>query len=132
MNFFFCLTVAAGGAAGSLLRHLISELTLPFTRHFPWSTLAVNVLGCFIIGFFNTLSMTIFPAIPDMVRLFIMIGICGGFTTFSSFSLQTLDLFLEKSPFHAFANILLTCALCFFAVWGGSTLCSTFFSWFSP
>lgn len=86
------LAVALGTAIGGVARTLISLAALETTGHgFPWATLAVNVVGSFIIGFYATLSA------PDgrlfvgaRQRHFVMTGICGGFTTFSVFSLETL------------------------------------------
>ena len=84
--------VAVGGALGSLLRFWmtgwIGALTGP---RFPWHTLVINVLGSLVIGWFGTLTAERLPIHAD-ARIFVMVGICGGFTTFSSFSLQSLDL----------------------------------------
>lgn len=87
---------------------------------FPLGTLAINVLGSFIIGFFATLTdpdgrLLVHPT----TRQFVMVGICGGFTTFSSFSLQTLSLVREGEWLYAGANISLSVILCLFAVWLG-------------
>src|SRR5436190_5626768 len=87
---------------------------------FPWGTLVVNVTGSFIIGFFDTLTG------PDgrilagtTARQFVMIGICGGYTTFSSFSLQTLALVRDGDWLRAFANVVASTVLCLVAVWIG-------------
>ena len=87
---------------------------------FPWGTIAVNILGSFIIGFFATLTG------PDgrvyvgsLGRQFVMIGICGGYTTFSSFSLQTLNLANDGEWFRAGANIVVSVVCCLVAVWIG-------------
>jgi CrcB protein len=87
---------------------------------FPWGTFAVNVIGSFIIGFFATLTG------PDgrvyvgtTGRQFVMVGICGGYTTFSSFSLQTLNLMNDGEWFRAGANIGLSVLCCLVAVWVG-------------
>jgi len=87
---------------------------------FPWGTLVVNVVGSWIIGFFFTLTE------PDgrllvgtTARQFVMIGICGGFTTFSSFSLQTLNLARDGDWLRASANIVASVFLCLVAVWLG-------------
>jgi CrcB protein len=87
---------------------------------FPWGTLIVNITGSFVIGFFATLTG------PDgrflvgtTARQFVMVGICGGYTTFSSFSLQTLNLAREGEWFRAGGNIGLSVVLCLLAVWLG-------------
>ena len=87
---------------------------------FPWGTIIINVIGSFIIGFFATLTG------PDgrllvgsTTRQFVMIGLCGGFTTFSSFSLQTLNLVRNGEALNAGANVILSVALCLIAVWLG-------------
>ena len=87
------LWVTVGSALGGLLRFALGKLMLSFdvSIGFPIGTVLINVLGSFVIGYFGTLTLHSgkYPA-SDNVRLFVMVGICGGFTTFSSFSLQTL------------------------------------------
>jgi CrcB protein len=115
------LWVALGGAIGSVLRFWLS---LVAGRHwgetFPWGTLIVNVTGCFLIGLFGTLTA------PDGrwpvgsgFRIFFMAGICGGYTTFSAFSLQTLDLIHNREFLYAAWNILGSVTFCLLAVWLG-------------
>jgi CrcB protein len=94
---------------------------------FPWGTLIVNVVGSFIIGFFATLTG------PDgrwfvgsTERLFVMVGICGGYTTFSSFSLQTLNLLRDGEWLYAGCNIVASVVLCLLAVWIGHVAASSF------
>jgi CrcB protein len=117
MSFTTCLYVTAGGALGSLARYALSVWALPVSRTLPWGTIGINILGSFIIGFFGTLTLAQgrFPA-AENIRLFVMIGICGGFTTFSSFSLQTLDLLRGGALLRAGANIVLSVVLCVAAV----------------
>ena len=88
MSFTTCLYVMIGGAIGSLARYLVSLWALPVSRDLPWGTIGINILGSFIIGFFGTLTLAQgrFPVSENM-RLFVMVGVCGGFTPFSSFSL---------------------------------------------
>jgi CrcB protein len=113
--------VMAGGALGTLARFLLSTFVAThFDETFPWGTLIINVTGSFIIGFFGTLTD------PDGVvmvsgqaRTFFMIGICGGYTTFSSFSLQTLRLAQNGQWFNAGANVLASNIGCLVAVWLG-------------
>ena len=87
------LWVTIGSAIGGLLRYAITRLTIPISLGVPWGTILINVLGSFVIGYFGTLTLQTgrYPA-SDNMRLFVMVGLCGGFTTFSSFSLQTFDL----------------------------------------
>jgi protein CrcB len=115
------LYIAMGGAIGSVLRALTANAFVRMAGpHFPWGTIFINVTGSFIIGFFGALTTSDgrFTAHPD-ARAFVMIGICGGFTTFSSFSLQTLDLARDGKFTEAFANIALSVVLCLLAVTAG-------------
>ncbi len=119
--------IAIGSALGGMARfwcsgavaHLIGET-------FPWGTLIVNIVGSFIIGFFATLTG------PDgrvfvggAARPFVMVGFCGGYTTFSSFSLQTLNLMHDGEWLAAGMNAALSFALCMIAVWAGFMLAAT-------
>ncbi len=113
--------VAVGGALGTTGRYFISGVAARLIGEtFPWGTLIVNVTGSFIIGFFAALTG------PDgrvyvgsTARQFVMTGICGGYTTFSSFSLQTLNLVNDGEWVRAGANVGLSVALCLIAVWAG-------------
>jgi CrcB protein len=91
-----------------------------FGETFPWGTVLVNVIGSFIIGMFATLTG---PdgrlLIASETRQFVMVGLCGGYTTFSSFSLQTLNLVRDGEWLWAGANIVLSVVLCLAAVWLG-------------
>ena len=115
------LAVAAGGALGSVARFWLTGAMAALTGpRFPWGTLLINMLGSFVIGLVAGITLT--PARMGMhpdVRIFLMIGICGGFTTFSAFSLQTLELAHEHRWSAAGANILLSVALSLAAVWLG-------------
>ncbi len=112
------LWVALGGALGSVGRFwLASLLALRAGEAFPWGTLAVNVLGSFLIGFFGVLTGPDGRWVVGVgARQFFMIGVCGGFTTFSSFSLQTLYLVNEGQWLGAAANVVLSVVLCLAAV----------------
>ena len=115
--------VAVGGALGSVFRFMLSGLVGRFAGEaMPWGTLAVNVIGSFVIGWFaaaTTSGGRVFAS-PEF-RTFVMVGVCGGFTTFSSFSLQTLALFDDGQPLRASANIVGSVALCLLSVWLGTT-----------
>ncbi len=113
--------VGLGGAIGSVARFWMSGLIASrFGQTFPLGTLVVNVTGSFAIGLLAALSE---PEgrwlVNPSLRQFFMIGICGGYTTFSSFSLQTLALVQEGEWFHAVMNSIASFALCLFAVWLG-------------
>jgi CrcB protein len=115
------LWVAFGGALGSVARFGCSSLIANwFGQTFPLGTLAVNVIGSLIIGFFATITG---PdgrmLVPGEMRQFVMIGLCGGYTTFSSFSLQTLSLAQDGEYLRAGLNIVGSVALCLLAVWIG-------------
>jgi CrcB protein len=117
VSFTTCLIVLLGGALGSLARYLISVAALPISQSLPWGTIIINIVGSFIIGLFGTMTLAHgrFPA-SDNLRLFVMIGLCGGFTTFSSFSLQTLDLLRNGAVVRAAINIAASVVLCVLAV----------------
>jgi CrcB protein len=127
MSFSTCLAVMIGGAIGSLARHLISILALPISGTLPWGTILINVGGSFLIGLFGTLTLADgrYPA-SENVRLFVMIGLCGGFTTFSSFSLQTLDLLRSGAMVRASANVVASAVLCVCAVAVGHLIATHF------
>ena len=114
--------IAVGGALGSVLRYWLGGLIDDrIGETFPWGTIIVNITGSFVIGFFATLTG------PDggrwlvgsTARQFVMIGICGGYTTFSSFSLQTLNLARGGEFLSAGWNIAVSVVVCLLAVWIG-------------
>jgi CrcB protein len=115
------LWIFVGGGLGSLARWGASGFIAErFGQTFPWGTLVVNVSGSFIIGLFATLTG---PEgrilVPGSFRQFFMLGVCGGYTTFSSFSLQTLNLAEEGEWFRAGGNVVLSVVLCLLGVWLG-------------
>lgn len=110
--------IAVGSALGGMARYACSRaVALRYGETFPWGTLTVNIIGSIVIGFIAAISA---PESRIMVspnaRSFLMVGLCGGFTTFSSFSLQTLELFRNRDFGEAFGNILLSVAACIAAV----------------
>jgi CrcB protein len=108
------LWVGIGSAFGGIARYWISLAMTSLTGPgFPWGTILINVVGSFIIGFFGALTgIGGSLNVSGDLRVFVMVGICGGFTTFSSFSLQTLDLAHEGRWSYALANIVLSVTLC--------------------
>jgi CrcB protein len=124
VNYFW---VAIGGALGTIARYWLSGVVARLIGEtFPWGTLLINVSGSFVIGFFAALTA------PDgrvfvgtTARQFVMVGLCGGFTTFSAFSLQTLNLMNDGEWFRAGGNVGLSVVLCLIAVWAGYMLATT-------
>ena len=115
---------AVGGAARFWMSGVVARLV---GETFPWGTMLVNIVGSFIIGFVATLTAPdgrVF--IGSTARLAIMAGFCGGFTTFSSFSIQTLNLMNDGEYIQAGANIGLSVVLCLAAVWAGSAVAASF------
>lgn len=111
------LWIALGGAIGSVLRYWIAVWAVPISRLLPMGTILINIAGSFAIGLFGALTLAHgrYP-VPEPARLFFMVGVCGGFTTFSSFSLQTFDLLRVGAPGRALANIAISVVLCLAAV----------------
>lgn len=116
--------IALGSGIGGVARFACSEsATWLWGSNFPWGILLVNALGSFVIGFFFTYAG------PDgrllastTVRQFVMTGLCGGYTTFSAFSLDTLNLMREDRLLAAGANVVLSVAACLMFVWTGHVI----------
>lgn len=108
------LWVALGGALGSVARYALGNAVVLLTGPaFPWGTLLINVLGSFVISFFGMLTGTGDRfGLPAELRIFVTVGICGGFTTFSSFSLQTVDLIRAGQPGRAALYVTASAILC--------------------
>jgi fluoride exporter len=118
LNYFW---VMIGGALGTGARFWASGMIARRAGElFPLGTLAVNVTGSFVIGVFAAFTDPQGPFLVDArIRQFFMIGVCGGYTTFSSFSLQTLDLAQDGDWFKAALNVVLSFGGCLLAVWLG-------------
>ena len=118
------LLVALGGAVGSLARYYGTEVVTAIAgAAFPWGTILVNISGCALIGALAGGS-ALFPRSlpPSVIREFLVIGVCGGYTTFSSFSLQTFQLLETGHAARAGANVVLSVVLCLLATWAGYAL----------
>ena len=113
--------VGLGSALGGMGRFWLSGVVAQrFGETFPWGTMAVNVSGSFVIGIFASLTAPDGKWLVDAnLRQFVMIGLCGGYTTFSSFSIQTLNLIRDGQGLHAALNAVLSVVLCLVAVWAG-------------
>lgn len=112
------LWIAIGSALGGMARYGASRaVALRYGETFPWGTLVVNVVGSVVIGFIAALAAPESRIIiSPNARQFVMVGLCGGFTTFSSFSLQTLELIRNRDFAEAGGNVLLSVAACMAAV----------------
>ena len=114
--------IAIGGAAGSVLRYGVSQgIHALVGRGFPWGTLVVNSLGSLLVGFIFVYLVER-SAVSDVLRAALFIGLLGGFTTFSTFSLETLVLIEEASYLKAVINIFISVVLCLAGAWLGMTL----------
>jgi len=117
------LYIAIGGALGSVCRYgLSTSLYRCFGQAFPFGTLAVNVIGSFLMGALSVLIIERFNHIDSALRSLLLIGFLGGFTTFSAFSLETLNLAINGAQRSAILNIILSLSLCLIAVWLGVLL----------
>jgi CrcB protein len=116
------LLVFIGGGIGAVARYGLQGLVLKYTGPaFPYGTLAVNFLGCLVIGLLIPVFEERFLVNPS-VRVFLTIGILGGFTTFSTFSYETIALFRDGSYLLGSANVLVTVITCLIATWTGMVL----------
>ena len=112
------VAIVLGGAVGALLRVWVSSgIYLLFGRDFPYGTLSVNVVGSFLMGL---LSVILTQKIPnETLSALLLVGFLGAFTTFSTFSLETLNLLQQGAFFKAGLNVLLNVLLCLVAIWLG-------------
>ncbi|HEY3897928.1 MAG TPA: fluoride efflux transporter CrcB [Chthoniobacter sp.] len=120
------IAIMAGGAVGTALRFGLSNwFAIRYGETFPVGTIVVNVMGCFVIGLVAALTGPdgVYLASP-LTRQVVMIGVLGGFTTFSSFSLQTLTLVNGGEWMRAGWNVLVSVMFCLVAVWLGQVVAS--------
>jgi CrcB protein len=117
------LLVALGGAFGSVSRYLLGTWIQSLSKSidFPFGTLTVNLIGCFVIGFLSQLAEARGVFTPES-RAFVFIGILGGFTTFSSFGNDTINLVRDSEMFNALANVGANVILGLLLVWLGRTV----------
>jgi CrcB protein len=113
------LMVAAGGALGSVARYLCQKgLSIAWLHPIPWATFIVNVTGCLLIGIFWGIRFSSFDANENW-KLFLMTGLCGGFTTFSAFTLEGIGLLKEQKTFLFFLYVAGSVVLGLLATWSG-------------
>ncbi len=113
--------VASGGAAGALLRYVLSSVLKSYFYNSFYATLCINVIGSFLIGYLVSLGIT--KAISEnFIKYFLIIGFLGSFTTFSAFSYEVLDLILSRKFFLSFTYIILSIFLCIFAAYIGMSV----------
>ncbi|RLA08351.1 MAG: fluoride efflux transporter CrcB [Gammaproteobacteria bacterium] len=116
------LLVAFGGALGSVSRFSFNSFIYRFIgRDFPWATLGVNIIGSFFIGFLSILILKKLSVSQD-IQSFLIIGFLGAFTTFSGFSLESLNLFEQGQYLYLILNILMSVILCILACFAGLQL----------
>ena len=116
-----CLAVGLGGFLGSVCRYLVGLIPLKSGTVFPFKTFAINLLGCFLIGVITAAALKRADPDPRLV-LFLKVGVCGGFTTFSSFALETGSLLQSGSAPAALAYAVLSLVLGVLAVFAGQML----------
>ena len=116
-----CLFVGLGGFVGSILRYLVSLVPLEHESGFPLVTLGINVLGAFLLGLIMTLAGRD-TGLDPRTLLFLKVGVCGGFTTFSTFALEAHGLLSSGKPMVALLYMVLSVILCVFAIYGAGAL----------
>jgi fluoride exporter len=121
------LWIWVGSGFGGILRHFITgTVNTALGGTFPWGTVIVNITGCFVIGFFSALTGPDGRIVASTTtRQFVMTGICGGYTTFSAFGLQTITLAQEGKWLQAGGNVAASVVLCLAATWLGAVAAST-------
>ena len=119
--FLNCVFVGLGGLVGSVLRYLVSLLPLRHESGFPLVTLGINVLGAFVLGLIMAFAGKA-PSVDPRTLLFLKVGVCGGFTTFSTFALEAHGLLSGGKPIVAMLYMILSVVLCVFAIFGAQAL----------
>jgi len=115
------IAIAAGGAVGAVLRFVVSGLAYGYLGEgFPWGTLVVNLIGCFIIGFLSKLFESV--AVSPNVRMMVLVGGLGAFTTFSTYALENVNLLRDGQLLAALTNVLASTAVGIICVFLGISL----------
>mgnify|MGYP001361454782 CR=1 FL=1 len=120
MSLSHVLIVGAGGFLGAVLRAWIGVLCKASTQSFPWDVLAINLAGSLLLGL--VMGWTQSQEVGEEMQYFLGVGLCGGFTTFSTFSYQTWELFKDGRILGAGLNIALSVILCILGAWFGFAL----------
>jgi len=116
----YAIIVFIGGGIGAVTRYWLSGIIAHYMgTGFPYGTLTVNIIGCFLIGFLMTFFEAGFAIIPGL-RMFLTVGFLGGLTTYSTFSFETITLLQEGNYFYGIANILGTTVVCLVSAWAGT------------
>lgn len=122
-NILPTLLIASGGATGTLLRYWVGFATARWSHSLPWGTILINFTGSFAIALFAAMTAAGGRVhVSDTTSLVFMVGVCGGYTTFSSFSLQTFDLLQNGHPGRACLNVGISLVLGMIAVFFGFML----------
>lgn len=116
-----CLFVGLGGFAGSVCRYLVGLLPVQPADGFPVKTLCINVADAFTLGLLAALAART-PALPPRLMPLLRVGVCGGFTTFSTFALEAHGLLSSGKPIVAMLYMILSVVLCVFAIFGAQAL----------
>ncbi len=123
MTYFY---VFLGGGLGSILRYGIARGLSSYNFTFPYATLVANILSCIVLGFFVSWSLR--EGMNGNLKLFFMVGFCGGFSTFSTFSNETFQLFQNGHHAYALANIAASVLVCLAAIYIGVLFGKYFFN----
>ena len=118
---FNLVFVASGGALGAILRYLLTNISKSLFASSIYGTITVNIVGCFLIGFFMT-SNVINNLSDNFIKYFIIIGLLGSFTTFSAFSYEVVDLINSKKYFTSFTYIFISLFTCIISVYLGTLI----------
>lgn len=114
------LLVFIGGGLGSICRFGIAQLLLPLKPIFPWATFLANVISCIILGILVGINLK--SNLAESYKLLLMVGFCGGFSTFSTFTNETFQLFQSGQLLYAFANIVFSLIICLACIFLGIKL----------
>ncbi len=112
--------VFLGGGVGSILRYLLGLMLSGISEKFPYATLVVNILACVILGYL--IGITSKGVLSTEMKLFLMVGLCGGFSTFSTFSAESYQLFNSASSLTAIIYMAASFSICLFAIYLGLQL----------